>query len=239
MLTEGIAGELEAEQREFVETIHDKGEQLLPLIMGLLDLSKLESGTMQHDAAQRSRIEPVLGEVVSTLTPTARKKGGRARCSTSRRARRAPRRSRASAAGVHQPCRERAQVHARRGHGHAARADVPSADGDAGDEDGLRAAGARAREASRCASTTPASASRPARGRRSSTPSTRSTRRARASTAARGSGLSIVKRLVEAHAGAIRIEDNAPHGTVSSCRCRRPRRRRASPCPRSPSGRGR
>ncbi len=74
MLSEGLAGELKPEQAEFVKTIHDKGEQLLSLIMGLLDLSKLESGTMR--TKMRSiRIEPVLGEVVSTLTPTARKKG--------------------------------------------------------------------------------------------------------------------------------------------------------------------
>ncbi len=37
---------LNDEQREFVETIRSKSEQLLGLIMSLLDLSKLESGTM-------------------------------------------------------------------------------------------------------------------------------------------------------------------------------------------------
>jgi two-component system sensor histidine kinase BarA len=74
MLAEGLAGELKPEQQEFVKTIHDKGEQLLSLIMGLLDLSKLESGTMRM-TPRSMRIEAVLGEVVSTLTPTARKKG--------------------------------------------------------------------------------------------------------------------------------------------------------------------
>jgi signal transduction histidine kinase len=74
MLAEGLAGELKPEQREFVRTIHGKGEQLLSLIMGLLDLSKLESGTMRV-APRAMRIEDVLGEVISTLTPTARKKG--------------------------------------------------------------------------------------------------------------------------------------------------------------------
>lgn len=74
MLSEGLAGELQPEQREFVKTIHDKGEQLLSLIMGLLDLGKLESGTMRM-AMRPIRIDPVLSEVVSTLTPTARKKG--------------------------------------------------------------------------------------------------------------------------------------------------------------------
>jgi signal transduction histidine kinase len=76
MLVEGLAGELRPEQQEFVKTIHEKGEQLLSLIMGLLDLSKLESGTMRM-AMRTARMEAVLREVVSTLTPTARKKGVR------------------------------------------------------------------------------------------------------------------------------------------------------------------
>lgn len=74
MLAEGLAGELQPEQSEFVKTIHDKGEQLLALIMGLLDLSKLESGTMAL-RKKTVHIESVLNEVLSTLTPNARKKG--------------------------------------------------------------------------------------------------------------------------------------------------------------------
>jgi len=73
MLAEGMAGPLGEEQAEFVRTIHGKGEQLLGLIMGLLDLSKLDSGTMS--LRQRPmQIGPVLDEVVSTLTPAAAKK---------------------------------------------------------------------------------------------------------------------------------------------------------------------
>ncbi len=74
MLSEGLAGDLKPEQLEFVKTIHEKGGQLLSLIMGLLDLGKLESGTMRM-SMRPIGIESVLGEVVSTLTPTARKKG--------------------------------------------------------------------------------------------------------------------------------------------------------------------
>jgi two-component system sensor histidine kinase BarA len=74
MLKEGIAGPLAGEQVEFVQTIYEKGEQLLALIMGLLDLSKLESGTLSIRQKAVS-IGTVLAEVLSTLTPTAQKKG--------------------------------------------------------------------------------------------------------------------------------------------------------------------
>ncbi len=74
MLAEGIAGPLNDEQKEFVGTIREKGEQLLQLIQSLLDMSKLESGTMSV-RKERVRIEDVIGEVIKTLTPTARKKG--------------------------------------------------------------------------------------------------------------------------------------------------------------------
>ncbi len=74
MLVEGIVGDLTQEQREFAETIRDKGEQLLSLIKGLLDLSKLESGTM---SLRRTYVDVgvVLGDVQQTMSPLARKKG--------------------------------------------------------------------------------------------------------------------------------------------------------------------
>src|SRR5260370_33206458 len=74
MLAEGVAGEMKTEQLEFVKTIQDKGAQLLSLITGLLDLGKLESGTMRM-VRRTLALGPVLDEVVSTLAPTARKKG--------------------------------------------------------------------------------------------------------------------------------------------------------------------
>jgi two-component system sensor histidine kinase BarA len=73
MLVEGIAGTLDGEQKEFVQTIHEKGEQLLSLIMGLLDLSKLESGTMSV-RTRPTDLRKVLETVESTLAPTAQKK---------------------------------------------------------------------------------------------------------------------------------------------------------------------
>ncbi len=73
MLSEGIAGPMSAEQTEFVNTIHEKGNQLLGLIQSLLDLSKLESGTMSV-RRETLRVEDVLGEVMKTLIPAARKK---------------------------------------------------------------------------------------------------------------------------------------------------------------------
>ena len=73
MLAEGIAGPLSGEQSDYVRTIHAKGEQLLRLIMGLLDLSKLESGTMSLRQGP-AQIGPILKEVITTLAPVARKR---------------------------------------------------------------------------------------------------------------------------------------------------------------------
>jgi signal transduction histidine kinase len=76
MLVEGLAGEMKPEQLEFVSTIHDKGQQLLSLISGLLDLGKLESGTMRM-VMRVVHIQEVLAQVASTLRPAARKKNVR------------------------------------------------------------------------------------------------------------------------------------------------------------------
>jgi signal transduction histidine kinase len=73
MLATGIAGELNGEQQEFVETIRSKGDHLLALITSLLDLNKLERG---HMSIQREPLDPraLAREVQTTLAPLAAKK---------------------------------------------------------------------------------------------------------------------------------------------------------------------
>ncbi|HEU4459452.1 MAG TPA: response regulator [Methylibium sp.] len=46
ILRDGLAGELNAEQKEYVGDIHDSGKHLLLLINDVLDLSKIEAGQM-------------------------------------------------------------------------------------------------------------------------------------------------------------------------------------------------
>jgi signal transduction histidine kinase len=74
MLAEGIGGPIGGEQLEFVQTIRTKSDQLLGLIMSLLDLSKLESGTMMVRRSEVAMAE-VLSDAASTIAPAATKKG--------------------------------------------------------------------------------------------------------------------------------------------------------------------
>ena len=73
MLATGIAGELNDEQAEFVETIRSKGDHLLALISSLLDLGKLEQGNLSLALVH---IDPaaLIDEVAKTLAPLASKK---------------------------------------------------------------------------------------------------------------------------------------------------------------------
>ena len=73
MLTAGIAGALTQEQHDFIETIQEKGSQLLELIKGLLDLTKLESGTLILRKGE-TKIPALLDDVVQTFLPHARRK---------------------------------------------------------------------------------------------------------------------------------------------------------------------
>jgi len=73
MLTAGIAGELTQEQHDFIETIQEKGAQLLELIKGLLDLTKLESGTLILKKGETD-IGALLDDVAQTFLPHARRK---------------------------------------------------------------------------------------------------------------------------------------------------------------------
>lgn len=209
MLGEGLAGELRPEQLEFVKTIHQKGEQLLSLIMGLLDLSKLESGTMRM-AVRNVRMESVLGEVVSTLAPTARKKGVQLVLDAGNDLvdlRGDPERLRQ----VFINLVENALKFTPAGGSVTLRARMVA--DDAGDEEGLTLlAPTRSELEVRVEDT---GIGIPPRERQKvfdafyqvDSSSTREY-------GGTGLGLSIVKRLVEAHSGDIRIEDNTPKGTV-------------------------
>jgi len=212
MLAEGLAGEMKPEQLEFVKTIQDKGAQLLSLITGLLDLGKLESGTMRM-VRRTLALGPVLDEVVSTLAPTARKKGVKLDLDAGvdiANLRGDPERLRqvflnlvenalkfTPGGGVVTLCARMAGVD----------------EGAGGDEDGLALlAPTRARIEVRVIDT---GIGIPARERTKvfdafyQVDST-STRQYGGT----GLGLSIVKRLVESHGGTIGIEDNEPKGTV-------------------------
>ena len=76
MLAGGLAGELNQEQLEFVETIRSKGDHLLALISSLLDLGKLEQGNL---ALHREPLDAkaLVDDVARTLAPLAAKKGVR------------------------------------------------------------------------------------------------------------------------------------------------------------------
>jgi len=74
MLGTGIAGELNQEQGEFVETIRTKGDQLLALISNLLDMGKLEQGNLSL-ALERVKPRLLLEELAETIAPQALRKG--------------------------------------------------------------------------------------------------------------------------------------------------------------------
>jgi two-component system sensor histidine kinase BarA len=211
MLAEGLAGELKAEQQEFVKTIHDKGEQLLSLIMGLLDLSKLESGTMRMSMRQ-VRLEPVLGEVVSTLAPTARKKGVTLQLQAPdplAELRADPERLRQ----VFLNLVENALKFTPATGSVTLRARMADDDGSDSEEEGLALlAPTRARIEVRVVDT---GIGIPPREReRVFDPFYQVDSSSTREYGGTGLGLSIVKRLIEAHSGKIRIEDNEPRGTV-------------------------
>jgi len=211
MLSEGLAGEMKPEQLEFVRTIQDKGGQLLSLIMGLLDVGKLESGTMRL-TKRTLTIAPVLDEVVSTLTPAARKKGVTLQLDVTPGlpfVRGDPERLRQ----VFLNLVENGIKFTPSGGTVLLRARIVSAPIADGDEEGLTLlAPTRARVEVRVMDT---GIGIPIRERTKVFDAfyqvDSSSTRQHGGT---GLGLSIAKRLVEGHGGAIHVEDNEPHGTV-------------------------
>src|SRR5260370_1322638 len=65
MLLEGIAGALNDEQREYVRTVMEKGDQLLQLITGILDISRIEAGALSLE-----KVPFDVSEVISVALST-------------------------------------------------------------------------------------------------------------------------------------------------------------------------
>ncbi len=74
MMLEGMAGDLNQEQKEYVQTIKDKGENLLHLIGMLLDMSKIEANALRLNLGEVDVAKQI--EVAkSYVVPQATKKG--------------------------------------------------------------------------------------------------------------------------------------------------------------------
>lgn len=74
MLLDGVAGDLTDAQREYVQTILDRGEELLRLITQLLELSRMEVGSMRLELAPTD-LGPLVERAVETLRPEAVRAG--------------------------------------------------------------------------------------------------------------------------------------------------------------------
>jgi signal transduction histidine kinase len=73
MLLEGLAGELASEQRDYVQIIMEKGDQLLQIINEVLDISKIEAGNIQL-SCEAINLPDLLQQVSDAMMPQARRK---------------------------------------------------------------------------------------------------------------------------------------------------------------------
>ena len=168
VLLERLFGELNEKQDDYLKDIHSSGKHLLPLINDILDLSKVEAGRMELDAAAFDLPSAIANAM--TLIRERAQKHDIALVARRRPGARRDRRRRAQVqADPAQPAVERRQVHARR---RAHRGD--------------RARATRTTWSSRC--TTPASASRRRTRKRYSRSFARSGATTRTSRKARASG---------------------------------------------------
>jgi signal transduction histidine kinase len=74
MLLEGLAGPLNEEQKDYVQTVLAKADQLLQLITGILDASLMETGSLRV-AREPVELRALIEAVVATFAPQAEKRG--------------------------------------------------------------------------------------------------------------------------------------------------------------------
>jgi two-component system, NarL family, sensor histidine kinase BarA len=74
LLSEGIAGALDEEQQQFVDTIKVKGEELLKLISTILDFSQIETGHLTISPASVD-VRTLVENTVSQVRENAEKRG--------------------------------------------------------------------------------------------------------------------------------------------------------------------
>ncbi|NLN61321.1 MAG: histidine kinase [Myxococcales bacterium] len=74
MLAEGIAGEMAEEQKQFVQTIKTKGDELLGLISSILDFSQIDTGRLSITTAPVN-VPDLLQRAVATREQLAERRG--------------------------------------------------------------------------------------------------------------------------------------------------------------------
>ena len=74
IILQGIAGEINEEQKKQLSMVYNSAKHLLSLINDILDLSRIESGKMEISATG-FKIEEVISEVVQTVSPMISQKG--------------------------------------------------------------------------------------------------------------------------------------------------------------------
>ncbi len=74
MLSQGMAGQLNQEQNEYVHTILEKGESLLSLISQILDITQIEAGRVRL-SFMPCDVNDLVKQAVTSVTPQAQKKG--------------------------------------------------------------------------------------------------------------------------------------------------------------------
>ena len=74
MLIEGLAGQPNAEQSEYLHTIMEKGESLLALITSILDVTRIEAGKLRLQP-ESFDLDALVGSAASSVHPQAIKRG--------------------------------------------------------------------------------------------------------------------------------------------------------------------